>query len=72
MTFGLKPTARPNPVQIAIDIQLQQIARRVAGTAHRLRRNATKSRRRQVESIDESVDEPHWIVGADIIVHSLR
>ncbi len=40
MTFGLKPTARPHPVQIAVYVQLQQIARRVAGTARRLRRNA--------------------------------
>ena len=72
MTFGLKPTARPHPVQIAIDIQLQQIARRVAGTARRLRRNADESRRRKIQLINKGVDEPHWIVGADIIVHSLR
>ena len=51
---------------------VQQIGRRVAGTARRLRLNATKSRRRQVEPIDESVDEPHRIIGTDIIVHCLR
>jgi restriction system protein len=53
-------------------VQLQQIPRRVAGTARRLRLNATKSRRRQVESIDESVDEPRRIISADVIVHCLR
>jgi hypothetical protein len=51
---------------------VQQIGRRVAGTARRLRLNATKSRPRQVESINESVDEPHRIISADIIVHRLQ
>jgi hypothetical protein len=72
MTFGLKTAARPHKVEIAVYVQLQQIPRRVAGTARRLRLNATKSRRRQVESIDESVDEPHRIISADVIIHCLR
>jgi hypothetical protein len=52
-SFGLKPTARPDPVQIAIDIQLQQITRCVAGTARRLRRNADESRRCEIQLINK-------------------
>jgi hypothetical protein len=34
--------------------------------------NADESRRCEIQLINKGVDEPHWIVGADIIVHSLR
>ncbi len=37
MTFGLKTAARPHPVEIAVNIELQQIAGSVAGTPRRLR-----------------------------------
>ena len=75
MTFGLKPAARPHPVEIAVIavyVQLQQIGRRVAGTARRLRRDADESHRREIQLINKGVDEPHRIIGADIIVHRLR
>ena len=72
MAFGLQPPARPHPVQIAVDVELQQIARRVAGAARRLRRDAREPGRREIEPVNEGVDEPNGIVGADIIVDRLR
>jgi hypothetical protein len=60
------------PVQIAIDVELQEIGWRIAGAAYRLRLDTHKPRRREVEFINEGVDEPHRIVGVDIIVHRLR
>src|ERR1017187_5860708 len=45
--------------QIAIDVKLQQIARRVAGPACLLRRHAGEPRCRQIEPINEGVDEAH-------------
>ena len=72
MGFALQPAARPHPVQIAVDVELQQIARRIARTARRLRRHPRKPRRREVQPVDEGVDEANRIVRADIIVHRLR
>jgi hypothetical protein len=48
-------------VQIAIDVELQEIAGRIAGAAWaacRLRLDATKPCRHKVQLIDEGVDEP--------------
>jgi len=72
MALHLQPPARPHPVQIAVDVELQQIGWRIAGAARRLRRDAREPRRREVELVNKGVDEPHRIVGADIIVHRLR
>ena len=72
MAFGLEPPARPHPVEIAIYVELQQIAGRVAGPARRLRLDPLETRGLQIEPIDEGVDEPHGIVGADIIVNRFR
>jgi hypothetical protein len=72
LAFHLQPPARSDPVQIAVDVKLQQIGRRIAGAARRPRLDADKPRRREVQLIDKSVDEPHRIIGADIVVHRLR
>ena len=71
VAFGLKPTARPHPVEIAVDVELQQIGWRIAGAARRLRRDAFEPRRREIEPVDKGVDEPNGIVGDDIIVDRL-
>ena len=72
MTLRLQPPARSDPVQIAVDVELQKVARRIAGTPHRLRLHPQKPRRRKIQPFDEGVDEPHRIVPADIVVHRLR
>jgi hypothetical protein len=41
---GFQAPARPHPVQIAVYVQLEQIARRVTGPSHRLRLNPLKTR----------------------------
>src|SRR6516162_1456211 len=40
--LGLQPTARPHPVQVAVDVKLQQIPRRIGRAARHLLRNAAK------------------------------
>src|SRR5271166_1312383 len=72
VTLRLQPPARSDPVQIAVDVELQKVARRVAGTPHRLRLHPQKPRRRKIQPFDEGVDEPHRVVPADIVVHRLR
>ena len=68
----LQPPARPHPIQIAIDVELQQIAGRIARAARRLRHDTGEPRRRKVQPINKGVDEPHRIVGADVVIHRLR
>ena len=72
VALHLQPTARPHPVQIAVDVELQQIGRGVAGAARRLRLDPDEPRRPKVQLIDKGVDESHRIVRADIVVHRLR
>jgi hypothetical protein len=72
LRFPLQPPARSNPVQIAIDVELQKVARRIAGTPHRLRLHPQKPRRRKIEPINEGVDESNRIVDLDVIVNCLR
>src|SRR5580658_10052831 len=68
MAFGFQAAARPNPVEIAVDVELQQVARSVPGSARRLRLDPTETRLDEIDPIDEGVDEPDGIIGADIVV----
>ena len=62
---------RWHSVEIAVDVEFEQIARRIAGAARHLRRDAFEPGRREIELVDEGVDEPNGIVGDDIIVDRL-
>jgi hypothetical protein len=64
--------ARAHTVEVAIDAELQQIRRRVAGPPGLLWLNHGKSRRRKVEPINEGVDKTYRVVWADIVVKRLR
>ena len=72
MGLSLQPTARPHPVQIAVNVKLQQIGRRIARAACHPRLNMEKRRCRKIQPIDNSIDEAHRIVRADIIVNRFR
>jgi hypothetical protein len=70
--LGLQPTARPHPVQVAVDVEFQQIRRRIPRAACHLRLNMGKRCRRKIQPIDKGIDEAHLIIGVDIIVYRLR
>jgi hypothetical protein len=57
MTFSFKTAARSYPIEIAINIELQEITRRVAGTAHSLRLDPLETSGLQIKSIDEGLDK---------------
>jgi hypothetical protein len=69
MVFHLQLPARPHPVQIAVDVKLQQIGRSIAGAARHLRPGPDKPRGRKVQLIAKGVNEPHRIVRANVVVH---
>jgi hypothetical protein len=72
VALHLQLTARPHPVQIAVDVELQVFGRRIAGATRRIRLDAEEPRRRKVQLIDKGVDEPHRIIRTDVIVDRLR
>jgi hypothetical protein len=69
-TLALQPPARSNPVQIAVDVELQQIARRIARPPRRF--DPREPGARKIQPINEGVDEPDRIVDLDVIVNRLR
>src|SRR4029077_20780993 len=64
--FALQPTTRPHPVQIAVNVELQQIRRRIARPPCHLRPNTPNRCRLKIQPIDKSIDKAHWVVRADI------
>jgi hypothetical protein len=70
--FPLQPPARSNPVQIAVDVELQQIAGRIARPPRRLRFDPREPGARKIQPINKGVDEPNRIVALDVIVNRLR
>src|SRR5215467_12024081 len=59
-------------VQVAVDVKLQQIRRRIGRATRHLRRNAAEPRRREIQPIYKGVNKPHRVVRADIVIHGLR
>jgi hypothetical protein len=62
MAFRFQPAARPNSVEIAVDVEFEQIARRVARPARPLRLDPPKACLGEIEPIDKGVDEADGIV----------
>ena len=67
-----QPPARTHSVQIAVDVELQEIARGIARAAGRLRHDTGEPCRRKAEPINKGVDEPHRVLSADVVVDRLR
>src|SRR6202011_2659683 len=67
----LQPPAGPHPVQIPINIQLQQIARRVRRSSHLLRHSLGKSKALQIQPRHKGVNHPNRIVAPNHLVQNL-
>ena len=71
-TLALQTSARTDPVEVAVNVELQQVARRVARTPRRFRLDPREPGVRKIEPVNGGVDEPHRILGLDVIVNRLR
>ena len=69
--LGFQSPDRPDPVQVAIDVQLEQISRIVARATRCLWLYADEPVRAKVEPVDESLNEPDRIIRPDTIIHRL-
>src|SRR5215218_9826251 len=60
--LGFQAAAGAGAVQMAVNVQLQQIRRSIARAACRLRNRADKPERREVQPVDKRLDEPHRVI----------
>ena len=72
MGLALQPAARSHPVQIAVDIQLQQVARRITRTPRRPRLDPREPCRRKVQPLNQGAKKPDRILDVYVIVDRLR
>ena len=59
-------------VDVAVDVDLQRRGGMIGRAARRLRHDARKPQRMQIQFVDEDVDHPHRIVFSHVIVEDLR
>ncbi len=57
------------PVQVAIEVELEQVTRMVAGPPGLLGLGAHEARLGQVEAVDERLDGTHRVVLTDVVLH---
>ena len=72
LRFALEPAARGDAVQIAVDIQLEQHRRVIAGASGGRRGGTLKPQLPQIELLDERFDDTHRVVLGHIIVQARR
>ncbi len=66
--FTLQPPARLHPIEVAVNVQLQQNRRVIGGPAGRRWLDPLKPERGQIERVDESVDNANRIaLGNEVI-----
>src|SRR5205807_8459 len=70
--FSFKPSARLNPVQIAIDVKLQENRGMVRGSASRRRLYPLKAHLSQIERIHKHVDHANRVALVNEIIETFR
>src|SRR6185436_17161283 len=68
----LKPAARLNPVEIAVNVELQQHRRMIRRTAGCLGIDPVEPKLGQIEFVDKDVNHPNRIVLADPVFQAFR
>ncbi len=71
-SLTLKPPARLNPVEIAVDIELQQHRRMIRRPAGCLGSDPAKPKLGEIEFLDKYVDHPNRIVLANPVFQAFR
>ena len=68
--LAFQAPARPHPVQIAIDVQSQQIPRFVSRPPGRGRFRTDKFKLTQIQARHEPIDKAHRIIGTDVFIQA--
>ena len=70
--LGFQPAAGPDPVEVTVDVELQQITRAHSRDARLLRLHTSEPCGREIQPIDKGIDEANRVLRADIIVQRFR
>src|SRR5882672_4338491 len=71
LALALQAPARLHPIEVAVDVNLQQGRRMIGWSPCCLRLNTAEAQPRQVKLIDKDIDRPDRIVLAQIVIQSL-
>ena len=69
---AFQPSAGPDPIEVAVDVELQQISGRITWAPGLLRLNPTKACGREIKPINERVDEANRVLRPDIVIQRFR
>ena len=70
-SLALKPPARLNPIEVAVDVELQQDHRMIRRPTSYLESNPVKSQLRQIKLINKDIDHPNRITLVDPVFQAL-
>src|SRR5580704_3971515 len=71
MGLTLQPAARRDLVDVAVNVDLQQPARRIGWTSGRFWNHTVKAQRPEIQLIDKHVDHPHRVVLSNVVIQIL-
>jgi hypothetical protein len=71
-SFALKPAARLDPIEVAVDVELQQDRRMIRRSAGHLGLDTVESKFGKIEFVHKDVDHPNRIVLADPVFQAFR
>ncbi len=71
LRLPLQTAARLDPVEVAVEVDLEQRRWMVGGPAGDLRMHAIEAGLGQIKFIDEDVNRPNWVVFRNVVVKAL-
>ena len=71
-SLALKAAARLDPIEIAVDVELQQHRRMIRGSAGHLGLDTVEPKLGKIEFVHKDVDHPNRIVLADPVSQAFR
>jgi hypothetical protein len=71
-SLALKPAARLDPIEVAVDVELQQDRRMIRRSAGYLGLDTVESKSGKIEFVHKDVDHPNRIVLADPVFQAFR
>src|SRR5258708_5103955 len=71
LTLPLQASARLHPIEVSVDVNLQQCSRMIGRPSCHLRLNAAEAQPAQIKFIDKDIDRPDRIILGQIIFQPL-
>src|SRR5207342_1285470 len=72
LAFSLQAPARLHPIEVSVDVNLQQRCRMIAWPSCCLRLNTAETQPRQIKLIDKDINRPNRIILAQIVIQPFR